>query len=118
VDQDLWIEIIIQLCRIQVQREREKLRMTPKMRGALESLRKLQHHADVQAEKLTDRIETEAMPRLNEGFKRAHARVDELGGIVDGIENFVEELGNGGPLGGSDEQSTRLPPRSSEVSRR
>jgi hypothetical protein len=92
VDQDLWIEIIIQLCRIQVQREREKLRMTPKMRGALESLRKLQHHADVQAEK--------------------------LGGIVDGIENFVEELGNGGPLGGSDEQSTRLPPRSSEVSSR
>jgi hypothetical protein len=72
----LWLEMVIQICRVQVQREREKLKMTPKMRGALEALKKMQHHADYEAEKLTKRIEGETMPALVDGFKVAHSNVD------------------------------------------
>jgi hypothetical protein len=116
------LEIIIQLCRLQIQREREKLAMTPKMRGALEALKKMQHHADEQAVKLTRRIETETMPALNEGFKTAHANVDAMHGVVGDINAFAEELKNnngGDPLEGSEEQSNVVShPRSSEVASR
>lgn len=115
---ELWLEVVIQLCRIQVQREREKLAMTPKMRGALESLKKMQHHADAQADKLTKRIENEVMPKLNKGFAKAHGRIDDLGEVVDGMEKFAEDLigDNGAPLDDSEKSSDA--PRSSEVAQR
>lgn len=91
--------------------------MTPKMRGALESLKKMQHHADEQATRLTARIENEVMPKLNEGFKRAHGKIEEMNEVVDGMEKFADDLlsHNGGdPLDGSESSS----PRSSEVASR
>lgn len=90
--------------------------MTAKMRGALESLRKLQHHADYEADKLVKRIEGEARPKLDAGFRAAHASVDSMHSAVDDIVNFAEELknSNGGELGNSDGDSQQSP-RSSEV---
>jgi hypothetical protein len=88
------------------------------MRGALESLKKMRHHADEQAKKLSQRIEGETMPALNEGFKTAHASVDAMHGVVDEINEFANELKNtngGDPLDGSETQSEMHAPRSSEV---
>jgi hypothetical protein len=96
--------------------------MTPNMRGALESLKKMRHHADEQAKKLTQRIEGETMPALNDGFKVANASVDAMHGVVDEIKDFADELkkSNGGdPLdSGSETQSEEHAPRSSEVAGR
>lgn len=94
--------------------------MTPKMRGALEALKKMKHHADEQAIKLTNRIEGETMPALLEGFKTAHANVDAMHGVVDDINEFAEELKNsngGDPLDDSEQLSGAdgSNPRSSEV---
>lgn len=93
--------------------------MTPKMRGALESLKKMHHEADYEADKLVKRIEGEALPKLREGFKAAHGHVDQMGQSVDDILDFAEELknSNGGELGNSEsgyEEQSPLP-RSSEV---
>lgn len=91
--------------------------MTPKMRGALEALKKMKHHADFEADKLTKRIEGETMPALAEGFKTAHVNVDSMHSIVDDINDFAKELQNsngGDPLDGF-EQPSSAPPRSSEV---
>ncbi len=85
--------------------------MTPKMRGALDALKKMQHHADEQADKLTKRIHGETLPALDEGFKVANANVDAMHDVVDDIHDFANELktSNGGdPLEVSE-------PRSSEV---
>lgn len=93
--------------------------MTPKMRGALESLKQLQSHVDVQSDKLTRRINEEVIPKITEQFKKAHGNVDTMVSSVDDISNFGDEiegqLSNGGlPLDGSETQSDGQP-RSSEV---
>jgi hypothetical protein len=88
--------------------------MTPKMRGALEALKKMKHHADEQADKLTRRIEDETVPALTDGFRAAHANVDAMHGVVDELNEFAAELKNsngGDPLDNS-------APRSSEVAQR
>lgn len=116
----LGLEIIIQLCRMQIQREREKL-MTPKLGAALESLKKLKSFAEDEGEKLSKRVIEEAEPMLVEAFKGAHGVIDGLGAGVKDIVDFCEEVkkvvGNGGdPLDKSDGQSTTaVPPRSSDV---
>jgi hypothetical protein len=95
--------------------------MTPKMRGALEALRKMQHHADAEADKLVRRIETQTMPALEQGFKSAHTNVDAMHGVVQDIEAFAEELksSNGGdPLDDSGKSAVVTPLRSSEVASR
>jgi hypothetical protein len=117
-----WLEMVIQLCRVQIQREREELVMasSPKMRGALEALKKMHHHAEEEAVKLTRRIEGETMPALVEGFKTAHANVDGMHGIVDEIKEFADELKktNGGdPLEDSEKSYTEVAPRSSDVAK-
>jgi hypothetical protein len=92
--------------------------MTPKMRGALEALKKMKHHADFEAEKLAKRIEGETMPALVDGFKVAHANVDAMHSVVDEIKEFADELKNsngGDPLDDSEKQSDGGAPRSSEV---
>ena len=95
---------------------------TPRMRGAIESLRQLQSFADDEGEKLTRRINDEVMPRLKEGFRTAHGTVDGFVGQVDEIDNFAKELmgHNGGDPLPSDDSSQPLPggPRSSEVAGR
>lgn len=93
--------------------------MTPKMRGALESLKKMHHHADEQADKLTARIENEVLPKMSEGFKRAHGKIDDLASVVDDMDKFADELlkTNGGDPLDDSEQSSK-PPRSSEVASR
>jgi hypothetical protein len=120
VDVDLWLEIVVQLCRMQVQRDRERL-MTSKLRGALDSLKKFQHDAEYEAERLVNRIETEGRPLLDQGVRAAHGSLDAMHGAVTDIIDFAEELrtSNGGELGNSGEGSeTQSPPRSSEVASR
>ncbi len=123
MDPGTWLEIVIQLCRLQVQREREKLTVTPKMRGALESLKQLQSHVDNQSEKLTRRISDEVMPKITQQFTKAHSNVDTMVTSVGEISDFGDEiegkLHNGGdPLDGSKSSSGNTDdksPRSSEV---
>lgn len=120
MDAGLWLEIVIQLCRMQVQRDREKLAMTSKLRGALDSLRRFQHDAEYEAERLVKRVETEGRPLLDQGVKAAHASLDGIHGAVNDIIDFAEELrsSNGGELGNSGGDSSQSPPRSSEVAGR
>lgn len=97
--------------------------MTPKLSGALESLKKLRSYADDEADKLTRRINDKTMPALTDAFKTAHATVDSTHSIVDDIEGFTDELKktNGGdPLDYSDSHSddNAAHPRSSEVASR
>lgn len=90
--------------------------MTPKMQGALDALRQMQHHADTQAEKLTHRIMNETMGKLSEGFKKAHGNVDKMETLADDIDKFADQLGNGAPLDSSEPLSDG--PRSSEVAQK
>ena len=115
-----WLEVVIQLCRIKVQQDRERLAMTSKLRGALDAFKKFEHDAGYEAEKLVKRIETEGRPKLAQGMQVAHKSLDNIHGAVDDIINFAEELAksNGGELGNSDGDSQQSPPRSSEVGQR
>lgn len=96
--------------------------MTPKLSGALESLKKLRSYADDEADKLTRRINDATMPALVDAFKTAHATVDSTHSIVDEIDGFTDELKktNGGdPLAYSEKPSDEVvSPRSSEVASR
>ena len=100
--------------------------MTPKLSGALESLRQLKSYAEDEAVKLTKRIEQEAKPALIDGFKVAHGAVDGMHRVVDDIVDFANELKttNGGdPLDSSTVQSGSgatpdTGPRSSEVAQK
>jgi hypothetical protein len=92
--------------------------MTPKMRGALDSLKQLKSYADDEADKLVRRIHDQSMPALNAAFKTAHGTVDGMHSIVDEIDGFAKELMNhngGDPLPDS---STASDPRSSEVAKK
>ncbi len=114
-------EMVIQLCRLQVQRERERL-MTPKLSGALEALKKLKSFAEDKGTELTKRCEA-IEPELIKAFEGAHASVDKVQTGVQDIADFTEALkrtNSGDPLDGSDPQSnvSKLPPRSSEVAQR
>lgn len=113
-------EIIIQLCRLQIQRERAKL-MTPKLSGALDSLKKLKSFAEDEGEKLSKRC-AEVEPHLIKAFQGAHASVNKVVDGVDDIVEFTEALKrtNGGdPLDKSEEESNIIShPRSSEVAGR
>lgn len=96
--------------------------MTPKLSGALESLKKLQSFSDDEADKLTRRINDKTMPALVDAFKNAHATVDSTHSVVDEIDKFATDLKttNGGdPLDYSEKQSEEVvQPRSSEVASR
>ncbi len=112
------LEIIIQLCRIQVQREREKL-MLPAVRGLASSLAKLKSAVEDDAKRLQSRIDTAAV-RADRAFQGSHGALDALEGGVKEVEDFISglERSNGGdPLDSSEEPSnvSKLPPRSSEV---
>ncbi len=112
-----WIEIIIQLCRMQVQREREKL-MTPKLRGVRASMDKLRHALDRDAEKLAARIDAADVKR-EVVFEASHGIVASVERDLKDVEDFVSDLenSNGGPLDDSS-SVVHLPPRSSEVTGR
>ena len=115
------LEIIIQLCRLQVQREREKL-MTSNLRGTLESLKKLKSFVDDESKKL-DTVIADAHTEVPVAFAAAHATVKGIRGTVGEITEYLDELkkSNGGdPLDDSDQGSnvSKLPPRSSEVAQR
>jgi hypothetical protein len=93
---------------MQIQRERERLAMTPKMAGALMALKKLKSAAEDEADKITKRVNNEAMPALLEATKGAHGSIDGLKTIVDEVVEFTEALKktNGAdPLDGSETQS-------------
>lgn len=97
--------------------------MTPKLSGALESLKKLRSYADDEADKLTRRINGETMPALVDAFKGAHATVDNTHSVVDEIDAFADELKktNGGdPLDDSEKplDDVAAHPRSSVVASR
>ncbi len=109
VNATLGIEIVIQLCRLQVQREREKLRMTPKLAGALAALKQLKSTAEDVADKITKRVNEESMPALLAAEKGAHGSIDAVHTIVDDIDEFTEALkgsNGGGPLDESETQSS------------
>jgi hypothetical protein len=111
----LGIEIIIQLCRLQIQREREKL-MTPNLRGTLESLKKLKSFVDDESLKL-DAVIANAVTEVPVAFKAAHDTVRGMRGTVNEINEYLGELkkSNGAdPLEDSQDGSA---PRSSEVAR-
>ena len=115
------LEIIIQLCRLQVQREREKL-MTQNLRGTLESMKKLKSFVDDESKKLDAAI-ADAHAEVPVAFKAAHTAVSGIRGTVGEITEYLDELkkSNGGdPLDDSEQQSnvSKLPPRSSEVAGR
>ena len=114
------LEIVIQLCRLQVQRERERL-MTPKLRGVTEAMRKLKSFAEDEGNKLAAKVE-QIGPDLQVAFKSSHDVVDGLRRDVQEMVEFVEDVkrSNGGdPLDASDEQSNVVAhPRSSEVAQR
>ncbi len=117
------LEFVIQICRLQIQRERDKI-MTPKMAGALEALKKLQSAGDDVADKISKRITEVTMPALLNAEKSAHGTIDKMHSVVDDIEEFAGALksSNGGdPLDGSAKSLdtiVQLPPRSSEVAGR
>lgn len=94
--------------------------MTSKMRGALDALKRFQHDADYEADKLVKRIETEGRPKLKQGMAVAHDSLDKAHGTIDDIIDFADELAksNGGELGNSESGSGDAPPRSSEVGQR
>jgi hypothetical protein len=116
----LGIEIVIQICRMQIQRERERL-MTPKLRGVAAALAKLKSAVEDDASKLLTRIE-DAGKQAESAFTGSHGVLDVMNKDVQDIENFVRDLAghNGGdPLGGSDGTSNIIAhPRSSEVAQR
>ncbi len=93
--------MVVQVCRLRVQREMER-RMTPKLSGALEALKRIQSFAEDEGDKLTKRITSETEPMLVGAFKE------------------LRKSNGGDPLDGSEEQSnvSKLPPRSSEVANR
>jgi hypothetical protein len=114
----LGIEIVIQLCRMQIQREREKLAMTPKMAGALAVLKKLRSDADDVADRITRRVVEETSPALLAAEKGAHGSIDKMHTVIDDIDAFTEALksSNGGdPLDLQDGQSDVGELRSSDV---
>lgn len=122
MDQMQWIEIIIQLCRLQVQRQREELQMTPKLRGVRASMDKLRHALETDAEKLSARIE-KADAKRSAVFDASHGVLTSVERDLKEVEDFVSDMekSNGGPqLDDSEESSnvTELPPRSSEVASR
>lgn len=110
------LEIVIQLCRLQVAREREKLRMTSNLRGTLESLKKLKSYVDDESVKL-DAVIAEAVVEVPVAFKAAHDTVSGMRGTVNEINEYLSELkkSNGGdPLDDFKSNVTSLP-RSSDV---
>lgn len=113
----LGIEIVIQLCRLAVQREREKL-MTPKLRGVRASMDKLRHALEHDADKLATRVEA-ADARRVAAFDASHGVIATVERDLKEVEEFVSELekSNGGPLDESKSSVVHLP-RSSEVASR
>lgn len=104
----LGIEIIIQLCRMQIQREREKLTMTPKLAGALAALKQLKSKAEDVADTITKRVTEESMPALLAAEKGAHGSIDAVHSVVDEIDEFTDALkgsNGGGPLDAQDKPS-------------
>lgn len=93
---------------MQIQRERERLTMTPKLAGALEALKQLKSKAEDVADGVTKRINTVSMPALLAAEKGAHGAIDTVHTVVDEIDEFTDALkgSNGGdPLDKSETQS-------------
>jgi hypothetical protein len=92
--------------------------MTPKLRGVRASMDKLRHALEVDAEKLTTRIES-ADAKRNAVFTASHGVLDGVERDLKEVEDFMSDMekSNGGPtLDGSEESSSV--PRSSEVASR
>jgi hypothetical protein len=111
------LEIVIQLCRLQIQREMD---MTAKLRGVRASLDKLRHAVDHDADKLAARIESADAKRASV-FEASHGAVAGVERDLREVEELLSDLekSNGPPSsGGSEEPSNVAHLRSSEVAQR
>ncbi len=114
----LGIEIVIQLCRLAVQRERDKL-MTPKLRGVRASMDTLRHALEQDSDKLSARIE-DADIRRAAAFDASHKVLASVERDLKDVEEFVLDLekSNGSPLDESSKNDGVVHLRSSEVASR
>jgi len=97
--------------------EKEQSIMTPKLQGALQALKVLQHDVETDAEEVITKV-TALQARRQAAKTKTHTALDSAGSSLGDIEQFVEGLEgtNGAPnsSGGSDATSA---PRSSDVAK-
>ena len=92
--------------------------MTPKLQGALQALKMLQHDVEADADEVI-RKAADLQERRRAAKTRTHAAMDSAGSSLGEIEEFVSALeGDNGAPNSSGGSASPSAPRSSDVAQR